>query len=182
MPLRLEAEILSRMRSPVTSRSNWANDSSTFRVSRPIELVVLNCCVIETKEAPWPSRISTILAKSARAGQTIDLVDNDDVYKALLQVRHQTLDGRPFHGATREAAIVVGGFHQLPALVRLTPYICLTRLPLGVQGIKRLFQSLLRGLSGVDGAPADRGRHAFASLRRLKPKNAGPDQRLPVIR
>jgi hypothetical protein len=35
-PLRLEAEILSRMRSEV-----WANDSSTFRVSRPIEVVVI---------------------------------------------------------------------------------------------------------------------------------------------
>src|SRR6266702_3037118 len=37
-PLRLEAAILSRTRSEVTSRSNWANDSSTFSVSRPIIL------------------------------------------------------------------------------------------------------------------------------------------------
>src|SRR6516164_4211700 len=35
MPLFLEAAILPRMRSPVTSRSNWANDNSTLRVSRP---------------------------------------------------------------------------------------------------------------------------------------------------
>jgi hypothetical protein len=34
-PLRLEAPILSWIRSPVTSRSNWAKDSSTLRVSRP---------------------------------------------------------------------------------------------------------------------------------------------------
>jgi hypothetical protein len=64
----------------------------------------------------------------------VDLVDNDDVYKALLQVRHQSLDGGPVHGAAREAAIVVGGFHQRPALVHLTPYMGLTRLPLAVQG------------------------------------------------
>ena len=51
-PLRLEAAILSRIRSEVTSRSNWANDSSTFSVSRPIELVVLNCWVTETKDTP----------------------------------------------------------------------------------------------------------------------------------
>src|ERR1700731_4138872 len=50
MPLRLEAAILSRMRSPVTSRSNWAKDSSTLSVSRPIEVVVLNCWVTETNE------------------------------------------------------------------------------------------------------------------------------------
>ena len=36
MPFFLEAAILSRMRSPVTSRSNWAKDNSTFSVSRPM--------------------------------------------------------------------------------------------------------------------------------------------------
>src|SRR5713101_9668712 len=35
MPLRREAANLSRMRSPAISRSNWANDSNTLRVSRP---------------------------------------------------------------------------------------------------------------------------------------------------
>jgi hypothetical protein len=35
-----------------------------LRVKRPIEVVVLNCCVTETKDAPLASRISTILAKS----------------------------------------------------------------------------------------------------------------------
>ena len=41
MPLAFDAAILSRVRSPVTSRSNWATDRSTFSVSRPIEVVVL---------------------------------------------------------------------------------------------------------------------------------------------
>src|SRR6516225_4455360 len=49
-PVGLEAAILSRTRSPVTSRSNWANESRTFRVSRPMEVVVLNCWVTATKE------------------------------------------------------------------------------------------------------------------------------------
>jgi hypothetical protein len=39
---------LSRMRSPMTSRSNWAKESSTLSVSRPIEVVVLNCWVTAT--------------------------------------------------------------------------------------------------------------------------------------
>ena len=65
MPFFLEAAILSRMRSPVTSRSNWAKESRTLRVSRPIEVVVLNCWVTETKETLCLSKISTILAKSA---------------------------------------------------------------------------------------------------------------------
>src|SRR6516164_6226405 len=60
-PLRLDAAILSRMRSDVTSRSNWAKDSSTFRVKRPIDVVVLNCWVTETKETSWASNSSTSL-------------------------------------------------------------------------------------------------------------------------
>ena len=35
-----------------------------FKVRRPIDVVVLNCCVTETKDAPRALRISTILAKS----------------------------------------------------------------------------------------------------------------------
>ena len=64
-PLRLEAAILSRMRSEVTSRSNWAKDSSTLSVSRPIDVVVLNCWVTETNDTPCWSNNSTSLAKSA---------------------------------------------------------------------------------------------------------------------
>src|SRR6516162_1787421 len=64
IPFFFEAAILSRMRSPMTSRSNCAKDSRTLRVSRPIEVVVLNCCVTETNDALLASRISTILAKS----------------------------------------------------------------------------------------------------------------------
>ena len=52
MPFFLEAAILSRIRSPVTSRSNCAKDNSTFNVNLPIEVVVLNCWVTETKLTP----------------------------------------------------------------------------------------------------------------------------------
>ncbi len=62
----MDAAILSRMRSPVTSRSNWAKDNKTFKVSRPIDDVVLKDWVTETNDTPWASKSSTILAKSAR--------------------------------------------------------------------------------------------------------------------
>jgi hypothetical protein len=65
MPFCFEAAILSRMRSPVTSRSNCAKDNSTLRVSLPIDVVVLNCWVTETNDTRLASKISTILAKSA---------------------------------------------------------------------------------------------------------------------
>src|SRR5271155_3680021 len=64
-PLFFEAAILSRIRSPVTSRSNWAKDNRTLRVRRPIELVVLNCCVTETNDTCCVSKSSTSRAKSA---------------------------------------------------------------------------------------------------------------------
>src|SRR5256885_1560612 len=63
-PFFLEAAILSRMRSPVTSRSNWANDSNTFSVRRPIEPVGLNCWVTDTNETSRSSKRSTSLAKA----------------------------------------------------------------------------------------------------------------------
>src|SRR5262249_33582887 len=64
-PLRLEAATLSRMRSAVTSRSNWAHESSTFKVRRPIDVIVLNCWVTETNDPPCAPNNSTSLAKSA---------------------------------------------------------------------------------------------------------------------
>ena len=51
-----EAAILSRMRSPVTSRSNCAKESSMFSVRRPIEVVVLNCWVTDTNETLLASK------------------------------------------------------------------------------------------------------------------------------
>src|SRR5260370_279268 len=54
----------------------------------------------------------------------------------------------------------------------LTPYIGLTGLPLGVEGVEGLLQSLVRGLAGIDGASASVGH---------TPKNLGPDQRAPVM-
>src|SRR5262249_16485566 len=65
-PFRFDAAIVCRIRSEVTSRSNWANESSTFRVNRPIEVVVLNCWVTETKETLCLSNSSINLAKSAK--------------------------------------------------------------------------------------------------------------------
>jgi hypothetical protein len=63
--LRFEAAILSRTRSPMTSRSNWAKESRTLRVSLPMLEVVLKDWVTDTKETPCSSKSSTSLAKSA---------------------------------------------------------------------------------------------------------------------
>ena len=80
MPFFLDAAILSRIRSPVTSRSNWAKESRTFRVSRPMLVVVLNCCVTETKETPLRVEgLHDLGEVEERAGQPVDLVDDHHV-------------------------------------------------------------------------------------------------------
>jgi hypothetical protein len=48
--LRRVAAILSRVRSPMISRSNWAKDSNTLSISRPMLVALWICCVTETKE------------------------------------------------------------------------------------------------------------------------------------
>ena len=47
-----DAAILSRMRFPVTSRSNWAKESEIFKVDRPMEEGVLDCRVTGMKDIP----------------------------------------------------------------------------------------------------------------------------------
>ena len=108
MPFFFEAAILSRMRSPVTSRSNWAKESSTLRVSRPIEVVVLNCWVTETNDTPLGiENLDDLGEIGQRAGQPVDLVDHHDIDLALADIGEQTLQCRPLHVAARAPAIVV---------------------------------------------------------------------------
>jgi hypothetical protein len=58
------AAILSRVRSEMISRSNWANESRMFRISRPIGVAVLKCWVTETNDTWCRSNTSIIRAKS----------------------------------------------------------------------------------------------------------------------
>src|ERR1700680_268269 len=108
-PFFFEAAILSRMRSPATSRSNWAKDNRTLRVSRPIDVVVLNCCVTDTNETPRASKTSVILAKSLneRVRRSILLGDHH-IDLALGEVGKEPLQGRAIQCAAGEAAVVIG--------------------------------------------------------------------------
>src|SRR5580693_4513420 len=67
IPFFFEAAILSRMRSPMTSRSNCAKDNSTLRVKRPIEVVVLNCDAAE-RNRPLRDLHPQIVRGGARTG------------------------------------------------------------------------------------------------------------------
>jgi hypothetical protein len=66
-------------------------------------------------------------------GQTVDLVDNDDVNLACPYVLQQSLQGRPVDVATREAAIVVFATQEGPASVSLASDIGLRGIILGIE-------------------------------------------------
>ena len=92
MPFFLEAATLSRMRSPATSRSNWAKDNSTLSVNLPIEVEVLNCWVTATKDTLLPIQHLVELGEVGEgSGQPVDLVDDDDVDLAGINILQQLL-------------------------------------------------------------------------------------------
>jgi hypothetical protein len=86
-----------------------------------------------------------------RAGQPIDLVDDDHVDPPRLHVDEQLLECGPIHRPAGEAAIVVPIPNQSPTLVRLALDVGLARLPLGVEGIEILLKSLLGRDARIDG-------------------------------
>src|SRR5262249_31759462 len=92
---RCEAAILSRMRSPMTSRSNCANDNRTLRVRRPIEVVVLNCCVTETK-----------LRRSVSDTASTDAATGEPRFRATGRARRKAIARQLYNEACSSKATV----------------------------------------------------------------------------
>ena len=68
-----------------------------------------------------------------RARQPVDLVDDDHVDAAALDVAQQPLQARALHGAAGEAAVVVAIGNEQPALVLLALDVGERRLALGIE-------------------------------------------------
>ena len=118
-----------------------------------MEVVVLNCCVTDTKEALCASKMSTILAKSASdRGQPVDLVDNDDLNLPGLDVLQKPLEGRPLHRPAGQAAVVVHVAKRDPAGMTLAHDVGFASFPLCVERIEFLLEALVGRFSGVDRA------------------------------
>ena len=86
-----------------------------------------------------------------RAGQAIDLVDDDDVELASPHQVHQLLKAWTVHVAAGEATVVEAIGEQLPAFMGLRANIGLACLALGLERVKILFEAVLGGFAGVDG-------------------------------
>ena len=100
-------------------------------------------------------------------------------------VSQQPLQRRPLGRAAGIAAVIVAGPDQGPAGMGLTADIGLRGVMLGVQRVEVLLQPMVGRHAGIDRAanrldgPALHGRTSDDGLSR--PKNLGPDQRVPVI-
>ena len=161
-----------------------------FSVSRPIEVVVLNDWVTVTKVTLVAvEHLDQLGEVHQRAAEAVDLVDDDDVDPAGLDVGEQPLQGRALQGAAGEAAVVVAVADQHPALGLLAGDIGLAGLALGVEAVELHARALPRSTCGCrprSGASADRlpaMRRVFMPSPRwfLRPKKTQPFQRVPVM-
>ena len=156
---------------------------------------MLNDWVTETKVTPLPvEHLDQLGEVHERAGEPVDLVDDDDVDPARLDVGEQPLQGRALQRAAGEAAVVVAVGNQHPAFLPLAGDVGLAGLALGIEAVELLLQPFLAALAGVDRAAElqdDRLRLPRASCACrcahdrprwfFRPKNTQPFQRVPVM-
>ena len=96
-------------------------------------VVVLNCWVIETNETPRRSKTSTSLAKSESARQPVDLIDDDYIDLACLDIDDQPFQRRSLHRAAGKPTIIVQRWQHRPAFVLLGCNEGGAGFPLGVE-------------------------------------------------
>ena len=85
-------------------------------------------------------------------GQPVDLVDHNLLDETGIDVSEQALQARALQGSSRDPCILVDSWQQHPALRFLARDICSAGLPLCIEGVELLFETLFSALSGIDGA------------------------------
>jgi hypothetical protein len=90
-----------------------------------------------------------------RPGQAVDLVNDNDLNLAGLDIGEEPPERRPLHRAAREASVVVHVGARDPSGVALTHDIGFASLPLSIERIELLREALVGRLPGVDRAADD---------------------------
>ena len=85
-----------------------------------------------------------------RARQPVDLIDDDHIDLACLDIGDQPFQGRPLHRAAGKPAIIVERRQHRPAFVLLRENEGGAGFPLGVERVEGLLQTLLRRFPGVN--------------------------------
>ena len=114
------------------------------------------------------------------AREAVDLVDHHYVNTPGLDVCHQAFEAGAFHVAAGEAGVFVGVLNGHPAFCALAHHKGQACFALGIDGVELLVQAFIRGHTAVDGAAFD-GHFSHAATMFFTPKNAGPDQCVPVM-
>src|SRR6185369_3941448 len=83
-------------------------------------------------------------------GQTVDLIDDNDIDAPRFDISQQPLERWPFHVAAGMSAIIIAIWSERPALVALRPNIGFASLALGIKAIEALVQPLLSGFARID--------------------------------
>ena len=96
-------------------------------------------------------------SKAARKGtrQPVHLVEHDDVYPRIFNVRQQPLQCGALHATAGVAPVIIRCLDDFPSFVLLARDIGLAGLPLGMERVELLVQTFLGRFAGIDGA-ADR--------------------------
>ena len=84
------------------------------------------------------------------AGESVDLVDDDDVDPLGANVVEDGLQGRALHRSPGVAAVIIAAADQFPAFMGLTFDVGFEGLALIVEGVELLFEAVLGGDAGVD--------------------------------
>src|SRR3984893_18586405 len=96
-----------------------------------------------------------------RSRQSVDLVDNDGLNLAGLDVLQKPLERRPLHRPAGKAPIVIHVGKRDPSGMTLAYDIGLARLPLSIERIEFLLEAFVGRFAGVDraadGEPSSRG-------------------------
>src|SRR6516225_2960249 len=87
-----------------------------------------------------------------RAREPVDLVDQHNVDRTRPDVGQEPLHGRTVERGAGKGAVVVAAGNQTPAFVRLTLYIGLAGLALGIERGEGKVEVMLARLAGIDGA------------------------------
>jgi hypothetical protein len=144
-PFRRAADILSRVRSPISSLSNCANESRMFSVSRPSDVLVLNCCVTATKLTLCFSKTLSMRVKSSSDPLSRStLYTANAIQLARLRRTEQSRQRWPVHVGAGETAVVIEFGKRNPSFAPLALNERFSSLALRIERVKLLIESFLR--------------------------------------
>jgi len=94
---------------------------------------------------------------SERAGQPVDLVNQHDVDLACANIGQELVQRRTLERGAGERTIVIAAGNRPPAFLRLTLYIGLTGLALGIERVEGKVKIVLCRFARIDGTARELG-------------------------